>query len=132
MLHRFLRICWIAAMWAFAWGITGAMIGAVITIFQPDTGHIPSNMVPIMVGVPSAAVGLGAGLLYGTLAVAFGMEVRLGKRGRTILGAAVGCAAGVVFMRVLAHSYLTVVVTVLLGVFLATVFLPGKSPAAKK
>lgn len=123
MLRMLFRICGIAAVWSLVWGIAGAAVGIIITFFQPDTGHIPVNKIPLLVGVPSAAFGLCAGLLYGILAVALGLELRIGARGRLILGACVGGAAGVVFMRVLAHSYLTVLVATVLGMLLAAGFL---------
>jgi hypothetical protein len=126
MIRKLYRICLIAVMWTVAWGISGAAIGAIVTVFHSDTGHIPSEQIPILIGVPSAAFGLAAGLLYGALAVAFGAEVSLGTKGRTILGAGVGCVAGIVFMRVLAHSYLTILVAVLLGILLARSSYLGK------
>jgi len=113
-------------MWTTAWGFAGAAIGAIVTVFHSDTGHIPSDQIPLLIGVPSAVFGLGAGLLYGALAVAFGAEVSLSRKGRMMLGAGVGCAAGIVFMRVLAHSYLTIVVAVLLGILLARSSFLGK------
>lgn len=67
MFRKVLRICWIAGIWTLAWGIAGAAIGGVVTVFQPDTGHIPANMVPILIGVPNAAFGLVTGLIYGTV-----------------------------------------------------------------
>jgi|SRR5215813_4588967 len=132
MLKKLLRVCAIAATWAFAWGLTGAAAGAIIAAFQPDTGHIPSEKMPVLIGVPAAAFGLGAGLLYGALAVALGMELNSGPARRIILGAIVGCFAGTVLMKLFAHSYLTIFVAVLLGVLLASGFSrkPTVGPAA--
>jgi len=31
--------------------------------FQPDTGHMPYDKMPILIGVPAAVFGMGAGLL---------------------------------------------------------------------
>jgi len=122
MLHKALKICSVAITWALAWGFTGAILGAVIAIFQPDTGHIPSSKMPIFIGVPSAVFGLGAGLVYGILTASLSTKVTLRMKDRAALGALVGCGIGVAFMRILAHSYLTVLVAGLLALLLATNF----------
>lgn len=122
MLRKVVRICGCAAAWALAWGMTGATVGAIVAVFQPDTGHIPSSKMPILIGVPSTVFGLFAGLVYGTLVTTLGNELRLGTKGKAILGAGIGCVVGAAFMRVLVHSYLAIFLGGLVGVVLAISF----------
>jgi hypothetical protein len=56
-------------IWALLWGLTGAAVGAVMTLIDPDTGHIPRTMVLLMIGVPSAVFGALAGLLFALVVV---------------------------------------------------------------
>ena len=132
MLRKFYYVCLTAALWTLVWGLVGATTGAIVTVFQPDTRHIPSDEMPILIGVPSSIFGFGAGLLYGALAVAFGAELSLRKTGRPLLGAGVGLVVGIAFMRILAHSYLTILLAILLGVLLAGSPFLGKFLQPKK
>jgi len=63
-------------IWALLWGLTGAAAGAVMTLIDPDTGHIPRAMVPLMIGVPSAVFGALAGLLFALVVVPAGIRIR--------------------------------------------------------
>ena len=130
-MRRLLRILWIALIWAVTWGLTGAAAGAVLTVFHPDTGHIPADKIPVFIGVPSAVFGLVAGLLYGLIAVGLGIEASLGSKGRTLIGAGVGCAAGLVYMRIFAHHYLTVLLAAIVGALLAIAIFRATSAQRK-
>jgi hypothetical protein len=126
MLRKLGVIFLTAAIWSLAWGIAGAVAGAVMTVFHPDTGHIPADKIPLLIGLPSALFGSIGGLLYSSLAAALGAETRSGMKVRTILGAGIGGIAGLIFMKLLAHSYLTILVAVLLGALLARSSLLGR------
>jgi hypothetical protein len=103
-----------------------------MTLIDPDTGHIPRAMVPLMIGVPSAVFGALAGLLFALVVVPAGIRIPLGATGRTLLGATVGGIAGVVFMNILAHSIVTVALASLLGAALGARFTRPASLAATK
>jgi len=119
-------------IWALLWGLTGAAAGAVMTLIDPDTGHIPRAMVPLMIGGPSAVFGALAGLLFALVVVPAGIRVPLGTTGRTLLGATVGGIVGIVFMNILAHSIVTVALAALLGAALGARFTRPSLLAASK
>jgi hypothetical protein len=108
-----------AVKWAVVWGLFGAAIGAVATIIEPDTGHIPRNRVPLLIGLPSAVFGAIAGLIYGVLMMPARVSDVLGAKGRVTLGAVIGAAAGIVLMNLFAHSFWAVILAALLGGVLA-------------
>ena len=103
-----------------------------MTLIDPDTGHIPRTMVPLMIGVPSAVFGALAGLLFALVVVPAGIRIPLGTTGRTLLGATVGGIVGIVFMNILAHSIVTVALAALLGAALGARFTRPSLLAASK
>lgn len=119
-------------IWALLWGLTGAAAGAILTLIDPDTGHIPRAMVPLMIGVSSAVLGALAGLLFALIVVPAGIRIPLGTTGRTLLGATVGGIVGIVFMNILAHSIVTIALASLLGAALGARFTRPASLAASK
>lgn len=117
-----------ALKWGIVWGLAGAAVGAVTTLIEPDTGHIPRNLVPLMIGVPSAIFGAVAGLVFASVVAPFPqISTFLGAKGRVVLGGAVGGAAGIVFMNLLAHSVVTVFSGALLGAALGARFIKSES-----
>ena len=118
--------------WAIVWGLVGAAMGAVATIVEPDTGHIPRNLVPLMIGLPSAAFGAIAGLIFASVMVPIQVGTFLGLKGRVALGAVVGATAGIVFMNLLAHSVLTIFLAGFLGGALAARFVRSEALPEKK
>lgn len=121
------RILIATATWAVVWGLVGAAVGVISTVIEPDTGHIPRNLVPLMIGVPSAVFGAIAGLVFASLMAPARLSSFLGPKGRMLFGCAVGATAGIVFMNVLAHSAITIVLAAFLGGALAARF--GRSEA---
>jgi hypothetical protein len=109
------RVLLTALKWAVVWGLVGAAAGAIATLIEPDTGHVPRNLVPLMIGVPSAAFGFVSGLLFAVLLASPHIGDLFGLKGRLILGSFVGGAVGIVFMNLLAHSAVTVLVAAILG-----------------
>jgi hypothetical protein len=118
--------------WAVVWGLAGAAMGVVATLIEPDTGHIPRNLVPVMIGVPRAVFGAVAGLLFASVMVSAHIQASLGPTGRAALGGAVGAAVGMIFMNLLAHSVVTVVFAAFWGAALAARFARRKSLAEKE
>jgi hypothetical protein len=113
------RILTTTVTWAVVWGLAGAAMGVVMIVISPATGHIARPMVPVIVGIPSAAFGAIAGCLFACIMSAESVSRALGRWGRSVLGLIMGGAAGVVFMDLLAHSIVTVVLAALLGAVLA-------------
>ncbi len=126
------RILITAGTWAVVWGLVGAAVGAVSTVVEPDTGHIPRNLVPLMMGVPSAVFGAIAGLIFASVMAPVRISSLLGPKGRMFLGAAVGATAGIVFMNLLAHSFITILLAAFLGGALAARFTRSEPVAEKK
>jgi len=118
--------------WAIVWGLVGAAMGAVATIVQPDTGHIPRNLVPVMIGLPSSLFGAIAGLIFAFVMTPTQIGTFLGLKGRVALGAVVGATAGIVFMNLLAHSVLTIGLAALLGGALAARFVKSEALRGKE
>ena len=107
-----------ALKWAVVWGLAGAAAAALATVIEPDTGHIPRHLVPLMVGVPSAAFGCLAGLLFAAVMAPVRIRDLVGLTGRVILGGFIGGTVGILFMNLLAHSVLTVILAAFLGAVL--------------
>ncbi len=126
------RILITTVTWAVVWGLVGAAVGAVSTVVEPDTGHIPRNLVPLMMGVPSAVFGAIAGLIFASVMAPVRISSLLGPKGRMFLGAAVGATAGIVFMNLLAHSVITILLAAFLGGALAARFARSEALAEKK
>jgi hypothetical protein len=126
------RILTTTLKWAIVWGLVGAAMGAVATIVEPDTGHIPRNLVPLMIGLPSAVFGAIAGLLFASVMTPVHVSAFLGLKGRVVLGAIVGATAGIVFMNLLAHSVVTILLAAFLGGALAARFAKSEALAEKK
>lgn len=129
-LKSFGRILITALKWAIVWGLAGAATGVVATMIEPDTGHIPRHLVPLMVGVPSAAFGGLAGLILASVMTPAHIGDFVGLRGRVVLGGIIGGTAGIVFMNLLAHSVITIILAALLGAVLAARF--AKSEAFRE
>lgn len=125
------RVLLTGLTWAIVWGLAGAAMGVVATLVEPDTGHIPRNLVPVMIGLPSAAFGAVAGLLFASVLVPVKISASLGSTGRVVLGAVVGGAIGMIFMNVLAHSLVAVLLAAFLGATLAARFARPESLAEK-
>jgi len=96
------RILITALKWAIVWGLVGAAMGVLATTLEPDTGHIPRNLVPLMMAVPSAVFGAIAGLIFASVMTPVHVSDFLGPRGRVVLGAVIGATAGTIFMNLLA------------------------------
>jgi hypothetical protein len=126
------RILITTLKWAIVWGLAGAAMGVVATLIEPDTGHIPRKLVPVMIGLPSAAFGAVAGLLFASVLVPAHISASLGPTGRVVLGGVVGGAVGMIFMNLLAHSVVTVLLAAFLGAALAARFARPESLAEKK
>lgn len=123
------RILIISVWWAVVWGLTGAAMGVVTTLMEPDTGHIPRSLVPIMFGLPSAAFGAVAGMPFACVLASANINTSLGPIGRVILGGVVGAGAGMIFMNHLAHSIVAVLLSAFLGATLAIRFARAETPA---
>ena len=123
------RILTTGLKWAAVWALAGAAMGVVATLIEPDTGHIPRHLVPLMIAVPSAAFGVVAGLIFASVVAPVKINVSLGPKGRALFGGVVGGATGMVFMNMLAHSVVTVLLAALLGALLAVRFTRSKAPA---
>ena len=119
-------------VWAVLWGLTGAAAGAVMTVIEPDTGHISHSLVPFMIGIPSAVFGAAAGLVFVLIALLADIRSPLSITGKTLLGGSVGAIVGVVFMIVLAHTFVTVVLTTLMGAGLGSRFTQPAAPAVNE
>ena len=63
-----------------------------------DTGHVPHRLVPVMIDVPSAALGAIAGLNFASVMAPANINVLVGPKGRALLGGILGDAIGQVFM----------------------------------
>ena len=126
------RILITAFKWAIVWGLVGAAMGVLATTLEPDTGHIPRNLVPLMMAVPSAVFGAIAGLIFASVLTAVHVSDFLGPRGRVVLGTVIGATAGIVFMNLLAHSVITIILAAFLGAALAARFARSEAPAEKK
>lgn len=72
-----------------------------------------------MIAVPSAAFGAVAGLIFASVVTPVNISASLGPKGRTLIGAMIGAATGMVFMNLLAHSIVTVLLGAGLGALLA-------------
>ncbi|MDP9337888.1 MAG: hypothetical protein M3P45_03365 [Acidobacteriota bacterium] len=121
------KILLTALQWAVLWGLVGATAGVVATIVEPDTGHIDPKFVPIMIGVPSAAFGALAGLVFASMVVPSNIRF-LGPKGRVVIGGVVCAAVGAIFMNVLAHSAIAILLAAFLGAALAARFVKPDSP----
>jgi len=126
------RILTTALKWAVVWALAGAAMGVVATLIEPDTGHIPHNLIPLMMGVPSAIFGAIAGLIFASVMTPVRISSLLGLKGRMFLGSAVGAIAGIVFMNLLAHSVITILLAAFLGGALAARFTRPEVPAENK
>ncbi len=126
------RILITTVTWAVVWGLVGAAVGAVATVIEPDTGHIPRNLVPLMMGVPSAVFGAIAGLIFASVMAPVRISSLLGPKGRVFLGGAVGATAGIIFMNLFAHSVITILLAALLGGALAVRFTRSEVPSREK
>jgi hypothetical protein len=78
------RILMTTLTWAVVWALAGAAMGVVATLIEPDTGHIPRHLVPVMIAVPSAAFGAVAGLIFASVMASVNITVSLGPKGRTL------------------------------------------------
>jgi hypothetical protein len=116
------RILMTAFKWAAVWALAGAAMGVVATLIEPDTGHIPRHLVPLMIAVPSAAFGAIAGLIFASVVAPGNISVSLGPKGRTLLGSVIGGLTGLVFMNLLTHSVVAVLFAAILGALLAIRF----------
>lgn len=127
---RTLIVVFVTALkWAVVWGLVGAAMGAVATIVEPDTGHIPRNLVPLMIGLPSSVFGFIAGLIFAFVMTPIQVNSFLGLKGRVFLGAIVGATAGIVFMNLLAHSVVAILLAAFLGGTLAARFVRSEGLA---
>jgi hypothetical protein len=72
-----------------------------------------------MIGFPSAVFGAIGGLVYAALIMPARVTDLLGVKGRVVLGAIVGAAAGIVLTNLFAHSIWAVILAALLGAALA-------------
>jgi hypothetical protein len=126
------RILITTLTWAIAWGLVGAAVGAVSTVIKPDTGYIPHNFVPLMMGVPRAAFGAMAVPIFASVMAPVRITSLLGLKGRMLLGAVVGAIAGIVLMNLLAHSVITILLATFLGAALAARFARYQALAERK
>ena len=84
------RILTTALKWAAVWALAGASMGVVVTLIEPDTGHIPRHLIPLMIAVPSAAFGAVAGLIFASVVAPVKIHVSLGPKGRALPGGVIG------------------------------------------
>ncbi len=126
------RILVATVTWAVVWGLVGAAAGAVATVIEPDTGHIPRNLVPLMMGVPSAVFGAIAGLIFASVMAPVRISSLLGPKGRMLLGGAVGATVGIIFMNLFAHSVISILLAALLGGSLAARFARSEVLSSEK
>jgi hypothetical protein len=103
-------------------------MGVIMIIVEPDTGHVPRHWVPVMVGMPSAVFGALAGIVFGAVATSAGLGAPFGPIGRSVVGAAVGGSVGVVFMSLLAHSFLTILLATGLSAYLGFRYTKARTP----
>ena len=109
MFKSLARILLTMTEWAAFWGIVGAAFAAVATVIQPDTGHIPREKVPLMIGVPSAMLGSVVGLVFACTAEAFHEKNLMGNKVRAVVLGILSACSAVVIMNVLAPSLLSVI-----------------------
>jgi hypothetical protein len=109
------RMIKLGLIWCFVWCAAGALAGFLLTMGPRDPRAIPHSFAPFLVGIPSAIVGGVAGMVFVFLAPALESRRRASFLNLAILGAIVGTGLGILFMRVVAHSLLTVVVSAVIG-----------------
>jgi hypothetical protein len=130
--RSFSRIVLTTVAWMIAWGVIAAAITAVVTVIQPDTGHIPRQKVPLMIGIPSAVFGGIAGFIFACVLEANGVPKLLGARSRLVLGALFGASAGILSMNFLSDSIFAVLFSALLGAILLGSFVQFSNTLRKK
>jgi hypothetical protein len=115
------RVTRTALSWALVGGFATAAMGLLAVAFHPDTGHVPTYAVPVMLGIPGFILGLLAGTAFSCLATAVHetYTTRLGER--MLLGALIGAVAGQTIVWTFSQSQLTSVMTVIIGAWLAAV-----------
>jgi len=126
------RILITTVTWAVVWGLVGAAVGAVATVIEPDTGHIPRNLVPLMMGVPSAVFGAIAGLIFASVMARAHISSLLGPKGRMFLCGSLVATVGIIFMNLFAHSVITILLAALLGGALAVRFARSEVLSSEK
>jgi len=112
LLGRMLKL---GLYWCFVWCMAGALTGFLLSRGPRDPRAIPHEFMPFVVGIPSAVLGGLAGVVFTFMAPALESRRRVPVRTLAALGAAVGAGLGVFFMRVVFHSFLTLLVCALLG-----------------
>jgi hypothetical protein len=115
ILKVFWRILVTTILWAVVCGLSGAVLAVVVTITEPDTGHIPREFVPLMVGVPTAALGALGGIICGFALTRAHADDLLGFRGRKVIGGYVGGAAAIICVSILVPSFIAVIPAGFLG-----------------
>jgi hypothetical protein len=117
-----LRIIRVALNWAIVGGFATAAMGLVYVVIRPDTGHIPTFGVPVMLGIPGFTLGLLAGAAFSCLAVAGHekFETRLGER--MLIGAIIGAVAGQIIVWAFSLDRFVSVVPVIIGAWISAVF----------
>ena len=101
-------------LWCFAWCAAGAFAGFMLTRGPRDPRAISHEFYPFVVGIPSAVLGGVAGMIFVFLAPAIESR-RRSIRYLAVLGAVLGAGLGLLYMRVVANTYLTLIVCVLFG-----------------
>lgn len=115
----FEQVLFTVLRWSAIWGLAGGVMGLVAILVEPDTGHIPRHLVPIMIGVPALLLGAIAGLLFALVTVPANTSSPMAGKGRILFGAFVGAMAGLALMYIFSHSFYTIPIAALLGGALA-------------
>ncbi len=116
-----LRMLKFGLFWCFAWCAAGAFAGFMLTRGPRDPRAISHEFYPFVVGIPSAVLGGVAGMFFVFMSPAIESRRRKAIRYLALLGAALGFGLGLLYMRVVANTYLTLIVCTLFGAALGAV-----------
>lgn len=101
--------------WCAAWCLAGAFTGYMLARGNHGPRAMPASFALFVVGIPSAIVGGVAGMIYVFLAPAIESRRHMSIRYLALLGAIVGGAVGVFYMKAVIHSPFSVVAGALFG-----------------
>lgn len=123
MLSNFFQSLWritrTALSWALVGGFSTAAMGLLAVVIHPDTGHVPTYGVPVMLGIPGFILGLIAGAAFSCLATTVKETYRTRLGERMLLGAAIGVVAGLVILWLFSQAQLVAVTLVIIGAWFA-------------
>lgn len=97
-------------------------MGLVAVVIHPDTGHIPTYAVPLMLGIPGVALGLLAGGAFSCFVVVGHGKYQTHLGERMLVGAVIGAVAGQIIVWAFSLDGFVLVVPVIIGAWFSAAF----------